>query len=56
MRGWIDLALGDRDVGDRDAIIRILENVLFASMVSLVTGARTPRDIADDLETRRAPC
>ena len=39
MRGWIDLALGDRDVGNRDVIIRILENVLFANMVSLVTGA-----------------
>ena len=50
MRGWIDLALGERDVGDRDSVVMILENVLFANMVSLVTGARAPGDVADELE------
>jgi AcrR family transcriptional regulator len=50
MRGWIDLALGNRKVDDRDAVVMILENVLFANMVSLVTGARAPRDVADELE------
>jgi AcrR family transcriptional regulator len=50
MRSWIDLALGDRDIGERDAVVMILENVLFANMVSLVTGARAPRDVADELE------
>ena len=50
MRGWIDLALGDSNVADRDAIVMILENVLFANMVSLVTGARAPSEVADELE------
>lgn len=49
-RRWIDLALGDTDVGDRNAIVRILEDVLFANMVGLVTGGRAPNEIADELE------
>lgn len=49
-RQWIDLALGDNDVGDRVVIVRILEDVLFANMVGLVTGGRAPADIADELE------
>jgi TetR/AcrR family transcriptional regulator, cholesterol catabolism regulator len=49
-RHWIDLALGDGEFGDRDAIVRILEDVLFANMVGLVTGGRAPGEIADELE------
>jgi len=49
-RRWVDLALGDSEVGDREAIVRILEDVLFANMVGLVTGGRAPREIADELE------
>ena len=49
-RRWIDLALGDGELGNRDAIVRILEAVLFANMVSLVTGGRAPGEIADELE------
>jgi AcrR family transcriptional regulator len=49
-RRWIDLALGDGEFGDRDAIVRILEAVLFANMVGLVTGGRAPGEIADELE------
>jgi TetR/AcrR family transcriptional regulator, cholesterol catabolism regulator len=49
-RSWIDLALGDADFGDRTTIVRILEDVLFANMVGLVTGGRAPEDIADELE------
>jgi TetR/AcrR family transcriptional regulator, cholesterol catabolism regulator len=49
-RRWIDLALGDDEFGDRDAIVRILEDVLFANMVGLVTGGRTPGEMADELE------
>lgn len=49
-RQWVDLALGDCEVGDRAAIVRILEDVLFANMVGLVTGGRTPRAIGDELE------
>jgi AcrR family transcriptional regulator len=49
-RRWVDLALGDREVGDREAIVRILEDVLFANMVGLVTGGRAPGAIADEVE------
>jgi AcrR family transcriptional regulator len=49
-RRWVDLALGDTDAGDRHAIVRILEDVLFANMVGLVTGGRTPGEIAGELE------
>ena len=49
-RRWIDLALGDAELGNRDAIARILEAVLFANMVGLVTGGRAPGEIADELE------
>lgn len=49
-RRWIDLALGDDELADRDAIARILEAVLFANMVGLVTGGRAPGEIADELE------
>lgn len=49
-RSWVDLALGESEIGDRDAIVRILEAVLFANMVGLVTGGRAPGDIADELE------
>ena len=49
-RHWIDLALGDGELGDRDAIVQILEDVLFANMVGLVTGGRAPTEIADKLE------
>ena len=49
-RQWIDLAVGESAIGDRDAIVRILEDVLFANMVGLVTGGRTPAEIGDQLE------
>lgn len=49
-RRWIDVALGDGEFGDRHAIVRILEDVLFANMVGLVTGGRAPGEIADELE------
>ncbi|MBI2705092.1 MAG: TetR/AcrR family transcriptional regulator [Actinobacteria bacterium] len=50
MRSWIDSALGSAEVDDRDAVVAILEAVLFSSMVGLVTGGKVPRDITDDLE------
>ena len=51
MRGstvrWIDLALGS----DADpAMHEVLEALLFAHMVGLVTGQRDPATLADDLE------
>ena len=50
MRVWIDSALGDTDVPDRDAVIAILEAVMFSGMVSLVMGGVSPADVGDNLE------
>jgi AcrR family transcriptional regulator len=50
MRQWIDFAIGEHALGDRDAIVRILEDVLFANMVCLVTGSREPHQIGDEME------
>jgi AcrR family transcriptional regulator len=50
MQIWIDSALGGIRVADRDAIVAILEDVLFAGMVGMVTGRRLPSDIGDELE------
>ena len=50
MRSWIDAALGSAEMGDREDVVSILESVLFAGMVGLVTGSRAPADIADQLE------
>jgi AcrR family transcriptional regulator len=46
-RRWVELALGDD--GDPD-LHAVLEALLFAHMVGLVTGHRDPDDLADDLE------
>jgi AcrR family transcriptional regulator len=50
MRGWIELALGDEPVRDRDEIVAVLEHVCFSCMISLVQGQRTPREVGDELE------
>ena len=44
---WVELALGDD--GDPD-LHAVLESLLFAHMVGLVTGHRAPDALADDLE------
>jgi len=49
-RNWIELAVGEDAVGDRDAIVQTLEDVMFANMVGLVTGGRAPGEIGDRLE------
>jgi AcrR family transcriptional regulator len=50
MRSWIDAALGSTGIGDREAVVSILESVLFANMVGMVTGSRAPADVANELE------
>lgn len=49
MRTWIDSALGDAEVDDRDGVVAILEAVMFSGMVSLVMGSQSPSDVGDDL-------
>jgi AcrR family transcriptional regulator len=50
MQSWIGDALGPLALTDHVVIVQILESVIFASMVGLVTGSRTPTDVGDDLE------
>jgi AcrR family transcriptional regulator len=50
MRSWIAAGLGSSELADREDVIVILESVLFAGMVGLVTGSRSPADIANQLE------
>jgi AcrR family transcriptional regulator len=50
MRRWIDLALEGGEIGDRAGVAQVLEDVMFANMVGLVTGAREPADVGDALE------
>jgi TetR/AcrR family transcriptional regulator, cholesterol catabolism regulator len=50
MRQWIDAALGTTEFEHRADVVAILEAVLFAGMVGLVTGSRQPADVTADLE------
>jgi len=50
MRGWIELALGDAPVRDREGIVAVLEHVCFSCMISLVQGHRTPREVGEELD------
>jgi AcrR family transcriptional regulator len=50
MRRWIDLALEGSDIEDEAGVAEVLESVLFANMVGLVTGANKPADVGASLE------
>ena len=50
MRRWIDLALEGSDIEDEAGVAEVLESVMFANMVGLVTGANKPADVGDSLE------
>jgi AcrR family transcriptional regulator len=50
MREWIELALGDAAVRDREQVIAVLEHVCFSCMISLVQRQRSPREVGEELE------
>lgn len=50
MRRWLDLAVEDEDVRDRDHVVEMLEHVFFSSMIGLVNGRRAPSDVGEQLE------
>ena len=50
MSGWIDGAIGDEPVADREGVISILQQVCFGSMTKLATGRATPKQVGDELE------
>jgi hypothetical protein len=45
---WIDLALGDLDVADRETVTEVLEAVCFVGLIGLVSG----RTDADEFDAR----
>jgi AcrR family transcriptional regulator len=47
---WIDTALGDLDVPERDTVIDVLEAVCFSAIVGLISGRRTADDFGTQLE------
>ncbi len=38
MTSWIDAALGDDEVAERDAVIEVLEHVCFSTIIAFATG------------------
>lgn len=50
MRDWIELALGDAPIPDREGVIAVLEHVCFSCMISFVQGHRSAREVGDELE------
>ena len=50
MREWIELALGDALVPDRDGLIQVLQHVCFSCMITLANGQRSPEQVGEELE------
>ncbi len=48
---WIDIALGDDDLPDRDEVVKVLELVCFASIIRLVSGGESAESAGDQLES-----
>jgi AcrR family transcriptional regulator len=49
LRVWIELALGDAQVPDRDGVALVLQHVCFSCMLMLVNGQRSPQQVGDEL-------
>ena len=49
-RDWLDLAIGATELDDRDAIVRTLELVLYASMVARANGQMTTDEMRATLD------
>ena len=54
MTSWIDAALGDDEVADRDAVTQVLEHVCFSTIIGFATG-RQDADYAKRQLAERAP-
>lgn len=49
-RRWIEAALEGSNVRNQDDVVAVLEAVLFAAMVGLVTGGTAPEDVSGGLD------
>jgi TetR/AcrR family transcriptional regulator, cholesterol catabolism regulator len=50
MRRWLDIAIGDDDLPDRERIVEVLEHVFFSTMIGLVNGRRDPAEIGEQVD------
>jgi AcrR family transcriptional regulator len=50
MRRWIEVALDGATLDDEEAVVDVLQAVLFGNMVGMVTGAKTPDEVGASLE------
>ena len=48
---WIDIALGDDELPDRDEVVKVLELVCFASIIRLVSGGESAESAGNQLES-----
>jgi hypothetical protein len=49
MTSWIDAALGDDDVAERDAVTSVLEHVCFSTIIAFATGRQDAAYAKDQL-------
>jgi AcrR family transcriptional regulator len=50
MRRWLDIAIGDDDLPQREQVVEILEHVFFSTMIGLVNGRRAPTEIGEQVD------
>ena len=50
MRRWLDIAIGDDEVPERERVTEVLEHVFFSTMIGLVNGRREPDEIGEQLD------
>jgi AcrR family transcriptional regulator len=50
MRRWLDIAIGDDDLPDRERIVEVLEHVFFSTMIGLVNGRREPAEVGEQVD------
>ena len=50
MRRWLDIAIGDDELPERDRVVEVFEHVFFSTMIGLVNGRREPGEIAEQLD------
>ncbi len=50
LRDWIELALGEEAISDREGVIEVISRVCFSCMIELTLGQRTPREVGLGLE------
>ena len=53
MTSWIDVALGDDEVAERDAVIEVLEHVCFSTIIGFATGRQDADYAKDQLASAR---